>query len=107
MDLKGENILIFSLFRFDAEIESTSLAIARELAKANKVYYVDNPYTLNDVIKRINTDSFRKRRGFFNLFSDRTISFPDSTLEIVIPPILFSTNFLPEGKTVSLAVENK
>ncbi|TDB65975.1 glycosyltransferase [Arundinibacter roseus] len=97
MDLFGQNILILSLFRYDADIESTSMAIARELAKANKVYYFDNPYTINDVIKKRKTECFKKRRGFFSVFSDQPIQTLENDLEIFVSPILLSLNFLPEG----------
>ncbi len=97
MDLYGQNILILSLFRYDADIESTSMAIARELAKANKVYYIDNPYTVNDIIKKRKTECFKKRRGFFSIFSDKSIEVLENDLEVFIPPILLSLNFLPEG----------
>jgi teichuronic acid biosynthesis glycosyltransferase TuaH len=96
MELKGQNIIIFSLFRFDADIESTSLSLARELSRNNQVFYFDNPYTLNDVIRRIKTPAFRRRRGFFSLFSDRSVKL-EKGLEVFIPPVVLSLHFLPEG----------
>ncbi len=98
MDLKGKNIAIFSLFRFDAEIESTSFMLAKQLAKENNVFYFDNPYTLNDFIKKRKSAAYRKRRGYFGLFSDKFIQFPGSSIEIFILPFLLSIHFLPEGK---------
>lgn len=49
MKLTGQHIVIFSLFRFDSEIESTGYTLAKYLAKDNFVYYVDNPFTINDL----------------------------------------------------------
>lgn len=97
MDLKGQNIVLFSLFRFDAEIESTSFALARQLATENQVFYFDNPYTFKDLIRRHKSDAYRIRRGRFGLFSDKPILLPGTPLQIFILPVLLSIHFLPEG----------
>lgn len=96
MELKEQHIVIFSLFRFDADIESTAFYLAREFAKRYKVLYFDHPYTFNDYIKRFGTEPFKRRKGLFSLFSDHSIAY-DSHLEIFISPILLSIHFLPEG----------
>ncbi|WP_373514961.1 glycosyltransferase [Persicitalea sp.] len=98
MDLKGQDIVIFSLFRFDAEIESTSFFLAKQFARENNVYYFDNPYTFSDLLKKQNSPAYQKRRGYFGLFSDKSLKLPGSTIEIFILPILLSIHFLPEGK---------
>ncbi|GHB61437.1 glycosyltransferase [Persicitalea jodogahamensis] len=98
MDLKGKNIVFFSLFRFDADIESTAFFLARQLALENNVYYFDNAYTFNDWVKKRKTPAFRTRQGKFGLFSDEPIAYPGSSIEIHILPVLLSIRFLPEGK---------
>ncbi len=98
MDLKGKDIVILSLFRFDAEIESTSLFLARQLALHNRVYYFDNPYTINDALKRRRTPPCKRRKGMFGMFSDRSITLPGSAVEVFILPVLLSIHFLPEGR---------
>ena len=105
MDLKGKNIVFFSLFRFDADIESTAFFLARQLALENQVYYFDNAYTLNDWIKKRKTPAFRTRQGKFGLFSDKSIAYPGSTIEIFILPILLSIRFLPEGRLYRAALK--
>lgn len=98
MNLKGQNIVFFSLFRFDAEIESTSFALARQLALDNQVYYFDNPYTFKDLLKRRKTAEYRKRKGRFGLFADEPIVLPGNPVRIFILPVLLSIHFLPEGR---------
>jgi teichuronic acid biosynthesis glycosyltransferase TuaH len=98
MDLKGQNIVIFSLFRFDAEIESTSFALARQLALENQVFYFDNPYTFNDLVRRRKSEGFRKRWGKFGIFSDKPIAQPTNRVKVFILPVLLSIHFLPEGR---------
>ncbi|MBU1821036.1 MAG: glycosyltransferase, partial [Bacteroidetes bacterium] len=91
------NIVMFSLFRFDADIESTAMAVGKELAKTNNVLYFDNPFTLNDVLKKAKSESLKKRRGYFGIFSDRSFHLPGTRLEVFIPPVVLPSNFLPEG----------
>lgn len=98
MDLRNQHIIVFSLFRFDADIESTAYTVASKLAENNTVYYVDHPFTIRDWWLSKNSTSFRKRRRFFPFFSDGIIETPNPDFKIVIPPVLLSLHFLPEGK---------
>lgn len=98
MDLKGENIIIFGLPRFDSKIESTNFTTARLLAKNNKVYYVENPFTLFDYFKLRKKPEFLKRKSYFSITSTDLIDTDTEDLKVVIPPIVLSVNFLPEGK---------
>ena len=97
MKLTGQHIVIFSLFRFDSEIESTGYTLAKYLAKDNFVYYVDNPFTINDLLKRRKTEQYARRRNFFSPFSSRLIDTELPNLKVVITPLLLSINFLREG----------
>ncbi len=97
MDLRGQNIVVFSLFRFDADIESTAFIVASRLAENNRVFYIDNPYTFKDCWVNKNSTSFKKRRRFFSLFSSEVIDTANPGLKVVIPPVLLSLHFLPEG----------
>ncbi len=98
MDLKGKDIVIFSLFRFDADIASTSFVLAQHLALHNRVYYFDNPYTLTDLVKKRKSPEIQKRRGRFGTSSDEPFTFPGSSIEIFTPPVLLPIRFLPEGR---------
>ncbi|GAA4443723.1 hypothetical protein GCM10023091_32770 [Ravibacter arvi] len=97
MNLWGQNIVVFSLFRFDADIESTAYTVASKLAEHNRVFYVDNPYTLRDWWVNKNSMSFKKRRRFFSLFSREVIDTGNPNFKVVIPPLVLSLHFLPEG----------
>ncbi len=97
MNLRGQNIVVFSLFRFDADIESTAFIVASKLAESNSVFYIDNPYTVRDCWVNKNSTSFKKRRRFFPLFSNEVIDTGNPDLKVVIPPVLLSLHFLPEG----------
>ncbi len=98
MALKGKNIVVLSLFRFDAEIESTGMTVARYLSGDNPVYYVDHPFTWKDVIRLRKTDACRRRKPHFSWFGSGVMDTGNPRLKIVIPPVLLSLNFLPEGR---------
>src|SRR5690349_13101544 len=97
MKLKGHQIIIFGLPRFDAPIESTNYTTAKLLARHNKVYYVENPFTVRDYFKMRKGPEFAVRRKHFKISGSSLIDTDIPNLKIVIPPVLLSVNFLPEN----------
>jgi glycosyltransferase involved in cell wall biosynthesis len=97
MKLKGHQIIIFGLPRFDASIESTNFTTAKLLARHNQVYYVENPFTVRDYFQLRKTREFAVRKKHFNPASNSLIDTEIPNLKIVIPPILLSVNFFPEN----------
>lgn len=98
MKLKGQQIIIFGLPRFDSEIESTSYTAAKLLARENFVYYVENPYTIKDYFKLRNSTEFAARKDYFSIQDTKLIDTGVPNLKVIVPPVLPSINFLPEGK---------
>lgn len=96
--LSGETIVILALSRFDSAIQSTSYTIAQELAKNNRVFYVDNPYTINEYLKLKSSPALKLRKNFFSYFSDGLMNSSYPTLKIIVAPVILSLHFLPEGK---------
>jgi teichuronic acid biosynthesis glycosyltransferase TuaH len=97
MLLNGRQIIIFGLPRVHAEIESTNYTTARILSKNNEVYYVENPYTFKDYFNFKGTAEYKFRKKHLSLFGTSIIKGENPGLFIVIPPVLLSVNFLPEG----------
>ncbi|SEI99454.1 Glycosyltransferase involved in cell wall bisynthesis [Dyadobacter koreensis] len=98
MKLNGYTIIIFGLPRFDQEIESTNFTTAKLLARNNKVFYVENPFTIKDYFKYRKHKQNEVRKGFYSPFNANIKDTGIPNLKIVIPPVLLSINFLPEGK---------
>jgi teichuronic acid biosynthesis glycosyltransferase TuaH len=97
MILEEKVIFIFGIAKFDGQFESTSFTTAKFLARHNKVYYIDYPYTVKDYCVNKNTSEFNKRkRAFFN----SSLCLLDTNIEnlkiLILPPVL-SINFLPEN----------
>lgn len=100
MVLKNKTIVLLGNTRFDSPIKATSLFIARKLAKENKVYFIDYPFTLKDYFNSVDLDSeqLKQRKQKFSLFSDGLLKTDIENLKIVITPPVIPINFLPEGR---------
>src|SRR5690606_5216818 len=68
-----------------------------QLAKSNRVFYIDYPFTLRDCLKPEYLRKMQLRRKRFKSSSVRLISTDIDGLEILALPPLLSINFLPEG----------
>jgi len=97
MALKDKVIIILGNTRFDSAIRATSLFVARNLAKDNKVYFVDYPFTFKDYLTYSNSNELKVRKAKFSPFSDGVIDTDISNLKIIIAPPVVPINFLPEG----------
>lgn len=95
--LKDKVIVFLGNTRFDGNIKSTSLFIARNLAEQNQVFFIDYPFTLKDYISYMKTDQLKERENKFSIFSDGLIDTDLPNLKIVITPPVLPINFLPEG----------
>lgn len=94
--LSNTNVFILGITKFDAAIESTSYTVAKFLARENKVFYIDYPYTWKDYFLKRDA-AFQKRQSMFSSTSDGIIDTEHENLKIVIVPPLLSINFLAEG----------
>lgn len=97
MTLKNKTIVFLGNTRFDSAIKATSLFIARNLAKENKVLFVDYPFTLKDYLNYSQCDGSKERKEKFSPFSDGLMDTDLPNLKIVITPPVLPINFLPEG----------
>jgi teichuronic acid biosynthesis glycosyltransferase TuaH len=90
---------MLSVSRWDQELSSASISMAKELSKNGRVFYIDHPFSLKDVIKGRKTDSIRRRiKALFlgvNLFTQVE---PDNPNWIAVTPALtWPINWLPKG----------
>jgi glycosyltransferase involved in cell wall biosynthesis len=99
MLLKNKVIFFLGNARFDGNIKSTSFFIAQNLAKHNKVYFIDYPFTLKDYFRTsFNTKELKLRKQKFSFFSNGRLSTKIENLEIVVTPPVLPINFIPEGR---------
>ncbi|WP_159467666.1 glycosyltransferase [Dyadobacter sp. 3J3] len=105
MKLKGHQIIIFGLPRFDSLIESTNYTTAKLLARENEVYYVENPFTIKDYFLLRKSNEYKIRKDHISLWDTSLVETDVPNLKVIIPPILFSINFLPEGALFRIALK--
>ncbi len=93
------NILCISTPPWEGPYASTTVQLMKELAKHNKVLFVNNPFTLKDVsdgIKSKKKIPLKKVFGFKNRIKKISIK-ESSGVYVLTPPMVLSVNFLPKG----------
>ncbi|TLV02595.1 glycosyltransferase family protein [Dyadobacter luticola] len=105
MELKGQQIIVFGLPRFDAKIESTNYTIAKMLARENQVYYLEHPHTIKDYLNSKGSPERERRDDYFPLMNTDVMDTDNPNFKVIIPPVLLSINFLPEGALFRFALK--
>lgn len=100
MNQERPDFIFFALARWDGPYSSTAISLARELSKNHRVFYIDNPFTLKDIVKGWSREQIIRRRSalFFRQRQFIAIEAGNSNLIGVTPTWTFSLNFLPVGK---------
>lgn len=101
MELKRSEIdfIIFALPRWDAIYSSGTYSTAKEIARNNRVFYIDHPFTYKDYKTGKHTkdiiirkEALTKRKNIF-----RKVEGVPELFTAVTPPLMYPINFLPEG----------
>ena len=103
---KPENIdiVILALARWDGLYSSPAFSLAKKLAKNNRVFYIDNPFTIADYFKSKFRHQIKPRFNSFLQIKQpyfQPVGLPEN-LFIITAPLVLSINLLPEGKTYDL-----
>ena len=93
------DLIYLTLSRFDADISSTSISLAKEFAKKNRVFCIDHPYTWKDYLAGKKTLAIQKRKPA--LLRGKDIYYYPSpvlrNLKVVTPKLMMPVNFMPQG----------
>src|SRR5699024_9531456 len=94
-------IIMLSMSRWDGPFSSASISLAKEFSKNNLVFYIDNPFTLKDIVKAYNQPVIKSRRRALFLGEDiyKEIDPNLKNLKGVTPRLTFPINWLPPSKT--------
>lgn len=95
----GYDIIILALPRWDGTYSSTSYSLAKEFSKQHRVFYIDNPFTIKDVISLYKTPKIQARKNallFGRNIYKKVPGLPDN-FTAVTPPMAIPSNFLPKG----------
>ena len=93
------DILILTMSKWDGVYSSTILAMAKEMAKSHRVFYIDHPFTYKDVLANFRRLSRTHRSPA--LLRHRPVvihptGFPEGFNAVTLPPVI-PINFLSEG----------
>lgn len=95
------DIVFFTLFRTDNAYSSISLSMAKELAKTQRVFYVNHPYSLKDLLRGLLSGDRALRARLPGLLSgrvqyERLETIPQNFIAVQ-PPLTLPVNWLPKG----------
>lgn len=93
------DIICFSLSRWDSAISSPALSLAKEFARNNRVFYIDHPFSWKDYYSGRNTAEVQSRKaallGKGSPYSQHS-ELPDN-ITVVTSRLTLPINFLPPG----------
>jgi len=98
--LRGRDIVVLALPRWDGPYESASFSISVELAKHNRVLYVDHPFTITEVARGLGTPQIRRRLSKMLPFSAGVwpLPKPGPRMWVLTPAPTLPINALAEGR---------
>jgi glycosyltransferase involved in cell wall biosynthesis len=100
--MKREEIdfIILGATRWDFKLSSSTFSIAKTLAQNNRVFYIERPFSLKDVITHWNKPQFnyRKKAILFGTNTYKKIDFEHGSLISVTSKFILPINFLDSGK---------
>jgi teichuronic acid biosynthesis glycosyltransferase TuaH len=100
---RNTDIIFFSLSRYDDPISFVGFSLAKELAKHNRVFFIEQPFTLKDQMTGA-TPAVAKRKQYWKGGKNKYLNdpaFPEK-LTYVVPPSMLPVNFLAPGKLYDL-----
>ncbi len=99
--LQQVDLIYFTLFPWDNPYSSVSLSFTKEFAKTHRVFYVNPPFTLKDIIKNRTDERIKSRMKDQLLNRMRYENTPELSNNVIAvhPPSILPINWLPKGKT--------
>ncbi len=94
------DLIILGLARWDNTLNSSTLSIAKEFAKNQRVFYIDKPFSFKDVLKlkKIDPNSTRKDAILFGKNIYHEVAIDGIKFTSVTPRMSLPINFIPDGK---------
>ncbi len=92
-------IIIITGSRWDQDYSSASISLARELSKTQQIYFIDNPFSLKDVIHGWKSPQIQNRKKALILGKEiyREVESGNKNWVAVTPLVNLPINWLPPG----------
>ena len=97
--LENRNMLCISNSSWEGDYAKTIVELMSVFAKKNKVLYVDNPYTIKDLLDGIQKKKkipFKRVLGFEKRLKKIATDY-NSEIYVLMLPVTLTINFLPKG----------
>lgn len=94
------DIIIITMSRWDGVYSSAIFSLAKELAKTNRVFYIDHPFTLKDFVQERHTEAVKSRQNALLLGKNyyKQISGLPPKFVAVTPRLMLPINWMADGK---------
>jgi teichuronic acid biosynthesis glycosyltransferase TuaH len=103
--MEFSQIIYIALARWDGQYASTAFSIAEELSnQQKKVYYIENPLTLKDILLNINKKEITRRLPALFLGIKSTYKIKEN-LTAVTPHVVLPINWMPKGGLYNLSAK--
>ncbi len=98
-DHRDIDIILLGLFRWDGPYSSISIAMAKEFARHNRLFYINHPYSVRDYFRQLDSKRDRAKR---KALRRREVRYEKdekagSKFLSVTPPMTLPINWLPAG----------
>lgn len=97
---QDHDIIMLSSSRWDDDFSSSSLSLAKEFAKHNRVFYIDHPFSIKDFLSGTNSIKIKSRAKALLLGKNNCTKikgYPGG-FTAVTPMLTLPVNWLAEGK---------
>ncbi|MFW5700288.1 MAG: glycosyltransferase, partial [Cyclobacteriaceae bacterium] len=101
LDYRKLPIIMLSMSRWD-DLSSASLSLAKKLSLSQKVFYIDNPFTLKDILKVNKSIRCRLVSLVFRINIYRKVNNNPDNLVFVIPGLILPINWINKGKLYNI-----
>src|SRR5687767_10459849 len=93
------DIIMLALPRWDGPYSSTAYSLAKALSRHTRVFYVDNPVTVKEYLKKRNSEQIRFRKNALlkgtDIFMTPNPEYPN--LMAITPQLTLPINWAPPG----------
>ncbi|MEM9918604.1 MAG: glycosyltransferase [Bacteroidota bacterium] len=93
------DIIYLGIFRWDGPFSSISIALAKEFAKHNRVFFLNHPYSIRDYLKMEGPQAAERKKALLSgkVRFEKSDDMPEKLVS-VIPPLTLPINWLSPGK---------
>lgn len=95
------DIIMLAIARWDGPYSSTAYSLAKEFSRNHRVFYIDNPFTLKDVVAGMGSEAIRRRAAAL-LWGSQPYHKVDGLPEnftVVTPKLTLPINWMSPGPT--------